>query len=54
MFVIKIIIFKFNPSREAILKIREIICTNFDAPYVSQKKIPIKVCDKWFRKLEIL
>ncbi|KAH0465629.1 hypothetical protein IEQ34_005732 [Dendrobium chrysotoxum] len=43
----------FCPSKQPTNKIRDIIQSRFDAPYVSWKKILKKVCDMWFREFEM-
>ncbi|KAI0524437.1 hypothetical protein KFK09_003806 [Dendrobium nobile] len=42
----------FYPSKQPTHKIRDIIRSRFDAPYVSWKKVPKEVREMWFREFE--
>ncbi|KAL0924942.1 hypothetical protein M5K25_005803 [Dendrobium thyrsiflorum] len=42
----------FYPSKQLTHKIRDLIRSRYDAPYVSWKKIPKEVRDMWFREFE--
>ncbi|KAL0906706.1 hypothetical protein M5K25_025221 [Dendrobium thyrsiflorum] len=42
----------FNPARQTTHKIRDIIRSKYDAPYLSWKKIPKEVRDMWFREFQ--
>ncbi|KAL0922384.1 hypothetical protein M5K25_006365 [Dendrobium thyrsiflorum] len=42
----------FYPSKQPTHKIRDLIRSIYDAPYVSWKKIPKEVRDMWFREFE--
>ncbi|KAH0433812.1 hypothetical protein IEQ34_026943 [Dendrobium chrysotoxum] len=42
----------FHPSKDPTHKIRDIIRSRYDAPYISWKKVPKEVRDMWFREFE--
>ncbi|KAL0926289.1 hypothetical protein M5K25_002506 [Dendrobium thyrsiflorum] len=42
----------FHPSKKLTHKIRDIIRSRYDAPYLSWKKVPKDVRDMWFREFE--
>ncbi|KAL0904352.1 hypothetical protein M5K25_026445 [Dendrobium thyrsiflorum] len=42
----------FHPSKHPTHKIRDIIRSRYDAPYLSWKKVPKDVRDMWFREFE--
>ncbi|KAL0925108.1 hypothetical protein M5K25_003416 [Dendrobium thyrsiflorum] len=42
----------FNPSKQPMHKIRDIIRSMYDAPYISWKKAPKEVREMWFREFE--
>ncbi|KAL0925778.1 hypothetical protein M5K25_004148 [Dendrobium thyrsiflorum] len=42
----------FHPSKQPTHKIRDIIRSRYDAPYLSWKKVPKDVRDMWFREFE--
>ncbi|KAL0911745.1 hypothetical protein M5K25_019906 [Dendrobium thyrsiflorum] len=43
----------FHPSKQSTHKIRDIIRSRYDAPYLSWKKVPKDVRDMWFREFEV-
>ncbi|KAL0903916.1 hypothetical protein M5K25_025979 [Dendrobium thyrsiflorum] len=42
----------FHPSKQPTHKIRDIIRSRFNAPYISWKKVPKEVRDMWFKEFE--